>query len=103
MRNPPTKGKTKQHKKITWHYTVPLELHTASQSSCKTLRGMPLKPIEQKAQNKARKWMESQRFSEFLALSSNILAFLFRHTTQIKAMHVFCHKTNPLLDLPKPL
>ena len=55
MRNPPAKGKTKQHKKITRHYTVPLELHTASQSSCNTLRGMPLKPAKQKAQKEARK------------------------------------------------
>ena len=82
MRSPPARIKTKQHKKIIWHYTVSLELHTASQSSCKTLKGMPLKPVEQKAQNEAMKWMESQRFSEFLVLSSNILAFLSRHTTQ---------------------
>ena len=91
MRSPPARIKTKQHKKITWHNTVSLELHTASQSSCKTLRGMPLKPAEQKAQNEVMKWMESQRFSEFLALSSNILAFLSLHTTQIKALLLpFC-------------
>ena len=47
--------------------------------------------------------MESHRFSKFLALSSNILAFLSRHTNQIKAMHAVCHKTTPLLDIPKPL
>ena len=64
---------------------------------------MPLKTMEQKAQREARKWMESQKFFEFLALSSNILAFLSRHTTQIKAMHVDCHKTNPFLDNPNPL
>ena len=47
--------------------------------------------------------MESHRFFEFLALSSNILTFISRHTTQIKAMHAFCHKTIPLLEMPKPL
>ena len=82
---------------------MPLELHIASQSSCNTIRGMPLKTMAQKAQREARKWMESHRFSEFLVLSSNILAFLSRHTTQIKVMHAVCHKTNPLLDDPKPL
>ena len=64
---------------------------------------MPLKTTEQKAQREVRKWIESQRFSEFLTLSSNILTFLSRHTTQIKAMHEFYHKTIPLLDLPKSL
>ena len=47
--------------------------------------------------------MESQKFSEFLTLSSKILTFLFHHTTQIKAMHAFCHKTIPLLEDPKLL
>ena len=53
MRSPPARIKTKQHNKITWHYTVSLDLHTASQFSCKKLRGMPLNPVEQKAQNEA--------------------------------------------------
>ena len=78
-------------------------LHTPNQSSCNTLRGIPLKTLEQKAQREARKWIESQRFSEFLALSSKILAFLSLHTTQIKAMHTACHKTILLLEDPKPL
>ena len=45
----------------------------------------------------------SQRFSEFLDLSSKILAFLSRHTTYNKAMHVACHNIIPLLEDPKPL
>ena len=44
-----------------------------------------------------------QRFSEFLALSLKILAFLSGQTTQIKAMHAACHKTIPLLEDPKSL
>ena len=67
------------------------------------LRGIPLKTLEQKAQKEVRKQIESQRYSEFLALSSKILAFLSRHTTHINAMHAFCHKTIPLLENPKPL
>ena len=62
------------------------------------LRGIPLKSLEQKAQKEARKQIESQRYSEFLALSSKILAFLSYHTTHINAMHAFCHKTIPLLE-----
>ena len=67
------------------------------------LRGIPLKTLEQKAQKEVRKQIESQRYSEFLALSSKILAFLSRHTTHIKAMHASCHKTISLLEDPKPL
>ena len=67
------------------------------------MRGVPLKTLEQKAQRAARKKLESQGLSGFLALSLKILAFLSRHTTQIKAMHAACHKTIPLLNKPKPL
>ncbi|KAL6321934.1 hypothetical protein AAG906_035839 [Vitis piasezkii] len=42
-------------------------------------------------------------FSEFLALSSNILAFLSPHITQINAILAFCHRITLLLDLPNPL
>ena len=80
-----------------------MELHAANQSRCITLRGIPLKTWEQKAQREARKWIMSQRFSEFLVLSSKILAFLSRHTTHNIAMHAACHNTIPLLEDPKPL
>ena len=59
--------------------------------------------MEQKAQREARKTIESQRYSEFLALSTKILSFLSHHTTRIRAMLVACHKTIALLDEPKPL
>ena len=78
MRNPPTKEKQnykesniRKYKVKTSKlssYTNPLGLHTANQSSCNTLREIPLKTLEQKAQREARKRIESQRFSKFLAL-----------------------------------
>ena len=49
--------------------TIPYGVYTANQSSCSTLRGVPIKTLEQKAQRKAKKTTESQRYSEFLALS----------------------------------
>ena len=71
MRNPPTKEKQdykNQIKEIQLENKQTVYLHTANQSSCNMLRGIPLKTLEQKAHREAKKRIESQRHPEFLRI-----------------------------------